>query len=130
MSAADKVHPSLALDETVHQRVRLGILAILSEATECTFPIVRDELELTDGNLSRHLRVLEEAGLIEIRKGYEGRRACTWLTLTRQGRKALRDEITALEQLVHRLRRTQPGNTGDEPQSPAQPGKSGANPAR
>lgn len=92
----------------VHQRVRLGILAILSEATECTFPMVRDELELTDGNLSRHLRVLEEAGFIEIRKGYEGRRPCTWLALTRKGGRALRDELAALEQLVNRLRQTQP----------------------
>jgi DNA-binding MarR family transcriptional regulator len=108
-------HPSLALDETVHQRVRLGILAILSEAAECTFPVVRDELELTDGNLSRHLRVLEEAGLIEIRKGYEGRRPCTWLSLSRQGRKALRDEITALQRLVHRLRHTRSTGTGHEP---------------
>ncbi len=101
-----EAHPSLALDETVHQRVRLGILAILSEATECTFTMVRDELELSDGNLSRHVRVLEDAGLVAIRKGYEGRRPCTWLSLTRQGRKALREELAALEALVRRIRRT------------------------
>jgi len=106
--SAEEVHPSLALDETVHQRVRLGILAVLSEATECTFTTVREELELTDGNLSRHLRVLEEAGLVEIRKGYDGRRPCTWLALTRAGRKALRAELAALERLVHRLRRAEP----------------------
>jgi len=100
----DVPHPSLALDETVHQRVRLGILAVLSEASECTFAVLRDELDLTDGNLSRHLRVLEEAGLLEIRKGYEGRRPCTWLRLTAKGRAALRDEVAALERLVARLR--------------------------
>jgi len=103
-----EAHPSLALDETVHQRVRLGILAILSEATECTFTMVRDELELSDGNLSRHVRVLEDAGLVEVRKGYEGRRPCTWLSLTRAGRKALREELAALEALVRRIRRTNP----------------------
>jgi DNA-binding transcriptional ArsR family regulator len=64
VSGDPSAHPALALDETVHQRVRLGILAILSEAAECTFPMVRDELDLTDGNLSRHLRVLEDAGLV------------------------------------------------------------------
>jgi DNA-binding MarR family transcriptional regulator len=100
----DSQHPSLDLDETVHQRVRLGILAVLSEASECTFPVLREELQLTDGNLSRHLRVLEEAGLLEIRKGYEGRRPCTWVRLTGKGRTALHDELTALERLVRRLR--------------------------
>lgn len=105
MNDEDTNHPSLALDEVVHQRVRLGVLAILSEAAECTFITVRDTLELTDGNLSRHIRVLEDAGLVEVRKGYEGRRPCTWLSLTRQGHKALRAEIGALEKLVARLRR-------------------------
>ncbi len=65
-------HPSLGLDETVHQRVRLGILAVLSEAAECTFTRLRDQLELTDGNLNRHLRILEDAGLVEVRKDYDG----------------------------------------------------------
>jgi DNA-binding MarR family transcriptional regulator len=115
LSGAAKAHPALALDETVHQRVRLGVLAILSEAVECTFPMVRDELELTDGNLSRHLRVLEEAGLVEIRKGYQGRRPCTWLALTRQGRKALREELTTLEKLVKRIRQTPPEDTAGDP---------------
>jgi DNA-binding MarR family transcriptional regulator len=99
------VHPALALDDVVHQRVRLAILAVLSEASECTFTVLREELDLTDGNLSRHIRVLEEAGLVQVRKGYEGRRPCTWLGLTREGHKALRAEVSALEQLVARLRR-------------------------
>jgi DNA-binding MarR family transcriptional regulator len=114
LSGAAKAHPALALDETVHQRVRLGILAILSEAVECTFPMVRDELELTDGNLSRHLRVLEDAGLVEIRKGYQGRRPSTWLALTRQGRKALCEELTTLERLVKRIRQSPPEDTAGE----------------
>lgn len=104
MTGDGQAHPALALDEVVHQRVRLGILAILSEAAECTFPMVRDELGLTDGNLNRHVRVLEEAGLVGVRKGYQGRRPSTWLALTRQGRKALRQELATLEKLVDRLR--------------------------
>lgn len=100
----DEPHPSLALNETVHQRVRLGILAVLSETTDCTFATLRDELDLTDGNLSRHVRVLEDAGLLEVRKGYEGRRPCTWLRLTGEGRRELREEIAALEELVRRVR--------------------------
>jgi DNA-binding MarR family transcriptional regulator len=114
VSGDDASHPSLALDETVHQRVRLGILAVLGEATECTFTTVREELELTDGNLSRHLRVLEQAGLVQIRKGYEGRRPCTWVGLTRNGHKALRAELAALERIVARLRRSAGADPDDD----------------
>lgn len=101
-------HPALALDDTVHQRVRLGILTVLSEAQECTFGALRDQLDLTDGNLNRHLKVLEQAELVQVTKGYEGRRPCTWLRLTRAGREALRREIAALEDLVRRHRATNP----------------------
>ncbi|WP_327025420.1 winged helix-turn-helix domain-containing protein [Micromonospora sp. NBC_01739] len=97
-------HPATALDDVVHQRVRLGILTVLSEATECRFATLRDELGLTDGNLNRHLRILEQAGLLQSTKGYEGRRPVTWLRLTRAGRTALRAEVAALEQLVSRIR--------------------------
>jgi DNA-binding MarR family transcriptional regulator len=97
-------HPARHLDDVVHQRVRLGILTVLNETTECKFATLRDELGLTDGNLNRHLRVLEEAGLLRIVKGYEDRRPGTWLRLTRRGREALRAEIATLEQLVKRVR--------------------------
>jgi DNA-binding MarR family transcriptional regulator len=97
-------HPAQGLDETVHQRARLGILTVLSEVAECTFTTMRDELGLTDGNLSRHVRILEEAGLLSVHKGYDGRRPCTSLRLTRQGRRALRSEMAALERLVTRFR--------------------------
>ncbi|MEV4627876.1 transcriptional regulator [Micromonospora sp. NPDC049523] len=97
-------HPALALDDTVHQRVRLGILTVLSATQECKFATLRDELGLTDGNLNRHLRILEQAELLQVIKGYEARRPCTWLRLTRQGRAALRAEVAALEQLVSRIR--------------------------
>ena len=66
-------HPTNGLDETVHQRHRLGILTIAAEAESADFGYLRDALGLTPGNLSRHLTVLEEAGLIQVRKGYEGR---------------------------------------------------------
>jgi DNA-binding MarR family transcriptional regulator len=58
----------------VHQRTRLGILAVLAGATEADFTYLRKVLDLTDGNLGRHLEILEGAGLISISKGYHGRR--------------------------------------------------------
>jgi DNA-binding MarR family transcriptional regulator len=103
VSASAARHPTAALDATVHQRVRLGILAVLGEARRADFSYLRDTLELSDGNLSRQLTVLEEAGHIQIEKVFEQRRPRTWVTLTRKGRAALRAEREALRDLVARL---------------------------
>jgi DNA-binding MarR family transcriptional regulator len=96
-------HPVRALDDLVHQRARLGVLAILREADRAEFAYLRDSLGLTDGNLSAHLRTLEGAGYIVVHKGYEGRRPKTWLSLTRAGVRALEDEVAVLRTLVARL---------------------------
>ena len=95
--------PSNSLDEVVHQRTRLGILTITHEAKRVEFGFLQETLELTAGNLSRHLQVLEAAGLVSIEKGYEARRAKTWVSITRQGVKALQSEIGALKQIVARV---------------------------
>jgi DNA-binding MarR family transcriptional regulator len=93
-------HPANGLDDTVHQRVRLGILAIAHQARQVEFSYLRNNLELTAGNLSQHLTVLENAGLVAIEKGYTGKRARTWVTLTKAGRAALAQEITQLKLLI------------------------------
>ena len=99
-------HPVNGLDDVVHQRVRLGILAIAHEARRVEFTFLRTNLDLTAGNLSQHLNVLEKAGLVAIEKGYEGKRPRTWIELTKAGKHALRDEITALKNLIHQLEQT------------------------
>jgi len=96
-------HPTNGLDDTVHQRHRLGILTITAEA-RADFGYLRDALGLTAGNLSRHLTVLEEAGLIQVEKGYEGRRPRTWVGITSAGRAALTAEVGVLAELVRRHR--------------------------
>lgn len=96
-------HPSQLLDDTVHQRVRLGILAVLNEADQADFGFLKEALDLSDGNLSRHLRVLEEAGYVRIEKGYEGRRPRTWVNATTQGRRALAYHLAALQQLIDQV---------------------------
>lgn len=96
-------HPVNGLDDIVHQRVRLGILAIAREARRVEFGFLRTTLELTAGNLSQHLTVLEAAGLITIEKGYEGRRGRTWIQLTKPGSQALNAEIAALKTLIHQV---------------------------
>lgn len=95
-------HPTRGLDEVVHQRHRLGVLTIAAEAKRVEFGYLREALELTAGNLSRHITVLEEAGLVDVEKGYAGRRPRTWVRITRAGQRALAAEITALESLVRR----------------------------
>jgi DNA-binding MarR family transcriptional regulator len=99
-------HPANELDDTVHQRVRLGILAIAHEARRVEFGYLRDNLELTAGNLSQHLGVLESAGLVTIEKGYAGKRARTWVALTKAGQAALAAEIGRLKLLISQVEST------------------------
>ncbi len=93
-------HPTSRLDDQVHQRVRLGILAVLDGAARADFAYLRQTLAVTDGNLGRHLQVLEEAGHIKLDKVFEGRRPRTWVRITRRGRAAFRAELDALRAIV------------------------------
>ncbi|RKT67634.1 winged helix DNA-binding protein [Saccharothrix variisporea] len=97
-----ETHPTSGLDDVVHQRHRLGILTIAAEAKRVEFSYLRSTLDLTAGNLSRHISVLEEAGLVEVDKGYDGRRPKTWVSITGPGRTALADEMAALRALLTR----------------------------
>ena len=92
------------LDEVVHQRFRLGILVVLDEVGRVEFTYLRDTLELTDGNLGRHLDVLNDAGHIKITKAHDGRRTRTTVAITHKGRSALEAELAALDELVTRRR--------------------------
>jgi DNA-binding MarR family transcriptional regulator len=96
-------HPVTGLDEVVHQRVRLGILTIAHEARRVEFGFLRTQLAPTAGNLSQHLGVLETAGLVDVEKGYVGKRGRTWITLTAAGHAALAEEIARLKQLIARI---------------------------
>jgi DNA-binding MarR family transcriptional regulator len=94
-------HPVNGLDDVVHQRVRLGILTIAHEARQVEFGYLRDTLDVTAGNLSQHLGVLESAGLITVEKGYASKRARTWITLSKAGHAALAEEIARLKDLIN-----------------------------
>jgi DNA-binding MarR family transcriptional regulator len=96
-------HPANGLNDIVHQRVRLGILAIAHEARRVEFGYLRTNLELSAGNLSQHLGVLEDAGLVTLEKGYAGKRARTWVAITKAGQAALAEEITQLKLLIGRI---------------------------
>jgi DNA-binding MarR family transcriptional regulator len=93
-------HPTTRLDPAIHQPARLGILTATCETKRIDFVSLRDLLDLTDGNLSRHLTTLEKAGYIKTTKTFEGRRPRTWIAATPAGRKALANEIAALRDIV------------------------------
>jgi DNA-binding PadR family transcriptional regulator len=94
------VHPATRLTEVVHQRTRLGILSVLAECGRADFGYLKSLLQLTDGNLGRHLEVLAEEDLVTITKGYEGRRPRTWAQITKAGEDALGAQMAAMKQLV------------------------------
>jgi DNA-binding transcriptional ArsR family regulator len=89
------------LDRIMHEKARLGLLSSLAANPKgLSFASLKQLCALTDGNLSRHLQVLEEAGLVDIIKGYEGKRPHTLCRLTPGGRKRFLDYLGVLEQVV------------------------------
>lgn len=107
-------HPTVDLDDLVHQRARLGILAILSRGDRVEFGHLKDALDLSPGNLSRHLTTLVEARLATVEKGYQGRHPRTWVSITKAGRHAYHDEIATLRSLLA----LQDATHGEEPSAP------------
>lgn len=89
------------LDRLIHERARLAILSSLaSNERGLSFNDLKDLCALTDGNLSRQLQMLKEAGLVEIEKSTSGNRPLTVCRLTRAGRKRFADYIAELERVV------------------------------
>src|SRR5215469_3709719 len=89
-----------SIDEVIHGRVRLGIMVYLADAEAADFNELKASLKLTQGNLSVHLRKLEEAGYIEIDKSFLGRRPLTRARLTATGRAAFKAYLDAISRLV------------------------------
>lgn len=88
------------IDEIIHQKNRLVIMAQLAAMGECDFLDLKRILGLTDGNLSIHTGVLEEHGYIESEKAFVGRKTRTTYRITPKGRKAFEDYVLGLEQIL------------------------------
>lgn len=88
------------LDDTIHAQARLAIVAFLNGLDEASFTTLKQALELTDGNLSAHLRRLEEAGYAEVAKAFVGRKAQTTVRLTAAGRSAFAEYVATLAGLL------------------------------
>ena len=90
------------LDRVIHERARLSILtSLITKPKGLTFGDLKQLCSLTDGNLSRHLRVLEEAGMVEIVKGHDRNRPQTLCRITPPGHRRYLDYLSTLEQVVH-----------------------------
>ncbi len=93
-------HPRHALDEVIHSPVRLSVMAALAATDKTDFRFLRDTLEVSDSLLSKHVLTLEQAGYVQVEKTFEGKRARTWLSLSKAGRRAFRDYVATLKQLT------------------------------
>jgi len=89
-----------AIDELLQSRARLAIVAFLAGADEAEFVAVRDATKMTDGNASVHLRKLEDAGYVAVRKRFVARKPQSLYALTERGRKALLRYVAHLESLI------------------------------
>jgi DNA-binding MarR family transcriptional regulator len=96
--------PFLQLDRVIHERGRLAIMSMLAASPELSFTELRDTLEMTDGNLTTHVRTLQEAGYVSIAKSYRNRRPLTTVALTRAGRQAFTNYVALLEQIVQQTK--------------------------
>lgn len=89
------------LDRLIHERARLSVLtSLITNPRGLTFGELKELCALTDGNLSRHLSVLEKARLVEIVKGQERNRPLTICRVTQSGRKRYLEYLSTLEQVI------------------------------
>jgi DNA-binding MarR family transcriptional regulator len=88
------------LDEIIHSRIRLAIMAVLVTVDEAEFIFLRDKVNATDGNLSTHLKKLDEAGYVAVNKSFENRKPVSRYLLTQKGRKAFELYVERLEKLI------------------------------
>lgn len=106
------------LDRVIHEKARLGVLtSLVAHPKGLAFGDLKRLCGLTDGNLSRHLQVLEDAGFVVIEKGYQKNRPHTHCKMTAAGRRRFIDYLTVLEQVVRDAAEAAGGK-------PVQPGRS------
>ena len=92
--------PFLQLDRVIHEKGRLAIMSMLAASPELSFTELRNALSMTDGNLTTHIRTLQEEGFVAVSKSYANNRPLTTCSLTPGGRQAFASYIDLLEQIV------------------------------
>ncbi|HYE33098.1 MAG TPA: transcriptional regulator [Methylomirabilota bacterium] len=97
--------PFLQLDRTIHEKGRLAIMSLLAASDALSFTELRETLSMTDGNLSMHIKTLQDAGYLAVTKSVQNRRPLTTCALTAAGRKAFQTYIDLLEKIVRETKR-------------------------
>ncbi|MBI4025142.1 MAG: transcriptional regulator [Verrucomicrobia bacterium] len=92
------------LDRVIHEKGRMAIMSLLAATPELSFTEIRNALSMTDGNLSVHIRTLQEAGYVGVTKTFQNRKPLTTCALTHAGRKAFETYINLLAQIVRQNR--------------------------
>jgi DNA-binding MarR family transcriptional regulator len=88
------------LDEVIHSRIRLAIMTLLISVEQAEFTFIRDKISTTDGNLSIHLRKLEESGYIRVQKRFMERKPVSSYSITTKGHQAFEKYVEQLEQMI------------------------------
>lgn len=88
------------LNDIIHSRIRLAIMSVLVTVEEAEFNYLKEKVKSTDGNLSVHLRKLEEAKYINVKKEFVGRKPVSSYSLSKKGEKAFEAYIDSLEKLI------------------------------
>ncbi len=88
------------LDDIIHSRIRLAVIAVLVTVNEAEFVFLKDKVNATDGNLSTHLKKLEESGYVAVSKSFEKRKPISRYMLTQKGKKAFEIYVQRLEKLI------------------------------
>ena len=96
--------PFLQLDRVIHEKGRLAIMSMLAATPELSFTELRDTLNMTDGNLTTHIRTLQESGYVSVSKSFQKNRPLTTCSLTTEGRKAFANYIGLLEAILQQTR--------------------------
>ena len=97
--------PIADLDDLLHTKARLGIMTVLTTLGTADFSTLKRELALTDGNLGAHLRVLEEAGYVDVDKAFVDRKPRTTCSVTPAGRRAFTAYLAQLEAVIRQARK-------------------------
>lgn len=101
-----KARVSACFDETIHAPLRLRICVLLSPVESMAFSALREELDVAESVLSKHLKTLIDVEYVSLKKTSDGGRRATWAALTRSGRQALRGHLAALQELADAASRT------------------------
>lgn len=96
-------NPIQHLNKIFDSRVRLGIMSALMVNEQVTFNELKELIEITDGNLASHLKTLEENEYLKVQKGFIGRKTNTTYTITKQGEKAFKNHLDALEKMIRSI---------------------------